>query len=421
MVETQQLIWNTTTNSWQQQTVSTLYTARQIPGASVVYNIGTTVAGYVFDTFLGALNAIQASNTPTTMYIDGSAGQPVVPAGVYDLGLVSLMQMPGQTNTSLNISNGASFNVAPSVIGGGLSLCSFSNSPVIDQANLSLLLKDGSFLQTAGSAPFIHVGAGATAQLFLSDGSYLAGSDAGATAPELSSDLGSIFTGINVGNFAAIGLNALDGYGPMEANYISPSAVIEAQHTAYSLLTYNANLACTVAYTPANDGYWANSPTSVCQALDELAAKSSGSSSSSANANDYALFFALMPGDNSATVGVGTAVQFPQDGPTSGTILRTNASTFNLPSAGDYEVSFQVSVAEPGQLQLALNGSGLPNTVVGRATGTSQLVCNTIITTSTANALLSVINPAGNSTALTITPVAGGASPVSATLSIKSL
>lgn len=42
----------------------------------------------------------------------------------------------------------------------------------------------------------------------------------------------------------------------------------------------------------------------------------------------------------------------------------------------------------------------------------------TIVETSTINSVLTVRNPAGNATALTITPLAGGTSPVSAHLSI---
>jgi hypothetical protein len=135
----------------------------------------------------------------------------------------------------------------------------------------------------------------------------------------------------------------------------------------------------------------------------------------------FANFFALMPGDNASTVAVGAAVQFPQNGPTSGAAVRTGASTFNIPLPGSYEVSWQVSVTEAGQLQLAIGGVGLPNTVVGRATGTSQIVGDTVITTGAPNQVLSVINPVGNSTALTITPIAGGASAVSATLTIKKI
>ncbi|MCX5922184.1 MAG: collagen-like protein [Candidatus Dependentiae bacterium] len=135
-------------------------------------------------------------------------------------------------------------------------------------------------------------------------------------------------------------------------------------------------------------------------------------------------FFALMPGDNSATVAAGSAVQFPQDGPISG-VTRTSASQFNLPNIGTYEVTWQVSVTEAGQLVLGLDsGAGvleLAQTVVGRATGTSQIVGSTLITTTVINSVLSVLNPAGSSTALTITPLAGGIDPVSATLTIKQI
>lgn len=126
-----------------------------------------------------------------------------------------------------------------------------------------------------------------------------------------------------------------------------------------------------------------------------------------------------MPPDNAATVAPGTAVSFPQDGPTSGTeIIRTGPSTFNLAAAGTYQVMFQVSVSEPGQLVVRLNGADVAASVVGRATGTSQIVGMSLVTTSVINSLLEVGNPAGNSTALTITPLAGGTLPVSAHLVI---
>ena len=136
----------------------------------------------------------------------------------------------------------------------------------------------------------------------------------------------------------------------------------------------------------------------------------------------FAVFDALMPGDNAATVAVGAAVQFPNNGATGGTLppTRATASTFTINATGTYEVSWQVSVTEAGQLQVADNGTGLPRTVVGRATGTSQIVGHTLITV-TSGHTLSVINPVGNSTALTITPIAGGASAVSATFVIKQL
>lgn len=84
----------------------------------------------------------------------------------------------------------------------------------------------------------------------------------------------------------------------------------------------------------------------------------------------FADFFALMPPDNAATVGIGEDVSFPQNGPTSGTnITRIGPTTFNLSAIGTYQVLFQVSVTEPGQLILTLNNADIDYTVVGRATG----------------------------------------------------
>lgn len=133
-------------------------------------------------------------------------------------------------------------------------------------------------------------------------------------------------------------------------------------------------------------------------------------------------FYALMPGDNSATVAVGTAVQFPSDGPTMNTnIVRAGPSTFTLKAIGYYMVNFQVSVSEPGQLGIALGGVVVPYTITGRATGTSQITGMCLIQTTLANQVLSIINPLGNSTALTITPLAGGTNSVSAHVVILQL
>lgn len=133
----------------------------------------------------------------------------------------------------------------------------------------------------------------------------------------------------------------------------------------------------------------------------------------------YADFYALMPPDNAATVAPGTDVDFPQDGPSSGAgISRIGPDSFNLADIGVYEVLFQVSIGEAGQLLLTLNGADLEYTVAGRATGTSQIVGIAIVETSSVNSTLTVRNPAGNAAALTVTPLAGGTRPVSAHLTI---
>ena len=120
---------------------------------------------------------------------------------------------------------------------------------------------------------------------------------------------------------------------------------------------------------------------------------------------NFADFYALMTPDNAATVAPGTDVSFPQDGPIIGSgIVRTSASSFNLAEIGSYQILFQVGVDEAGQLTLTLNGDDLAYTVVGRATGTSQIIGMAIVTNTTINSILTVRNPANNSTALTITP-----------------
>ena len=137
---------------------------------------------------------------------------------------------------------------------------------------------------------------------------------------------------------------------------------------------------------------------------------------------NYADFYALMPPDNAATVAPGTDVSFPQDGPNSGSgIARSGPDAFILTEIGTYQVLFQVSVTEAGQLILTLNGEDLAYTVAGRATGTSQIVGMAIVETTVLNSVLTVRNPEGTAASLTITPLAGGTRPVSAHLLITQI
>lgn len=135
----------------------------------------------------------------------------------------------------------------------------------------------------------------------------------------------------------------------------------------------------------------------------------------------YGHFFAQMPGDNSETIAIGAPIQFPQNGAASG-IVRANASEITLAAVGTYEVSFQASIAEAGQLAIWINGAQAAGITdrsrAGRATGTSQISNDLLITTTAPNSRLSIVNDASAS-ALTLTPIAGGTGTVSASLVIK--
>lgn len=133
----------------------------------------------------------------------------------------------------------------------------------------------------------------------------------------------------------------------------------------------------------------------------------------------YADFYALMQPDNAATVVPGADVIFPQNGPNSGTnITRIGVDSFELGPIGTYQVLFEVSVTEPGQLILTSNGVDLDNTLAGRATGTSQIVGMALVQTTTENTIITLRNPAGSAAALAIAPFAGGTRSASAHLII---
>jgi hypothetical protein len=131
---------------------------------------------------------------------------------------------------------------------------------------------------------------------------------------------------------------------------------------------------------------------------------------------DYAAFF-RNPVAGFGTIGLDTAVPFSSDGPTSGpAITRFGVldGEFVLAAAATYDISWMVSVDEAGQLALFLDdGAGYlfqPETLAGRATGTNQISNRVIITTTTPNAKIKIVNHSSSAGALTMTPLPGGTS-----------
>ena len=155
--------------------------------------------------------------------------------------------------------------------------------------------------------------------------------------------------------------------------------------------------------------------------------------SAPAPTSQYGYFYGLTAGvgqdpaptDYPATIGVGTAVPFPQNGPATTGFTAITTDSFQLPNIATYKVSWKVHTTEPGQLQLTLDGTVLPQSTSVNANPTSgghPIIGNVIFTTTGVNSVIQVINPVGNSTALTITPADENLTHANAqSLSIKQL
>jgi hypothetical protein len=144
----------------------------------------------------------------------------------------------------------------------------------------------------------------------------------------------------------------------------------------------------------------------------------------------YGNFYALMSSDtttypdNTAPVAQYAAVEFPRTSFTSG--ITNDTTEFELPVPGIYEITWQVPVDQEGELELWLDqgsgATGLAYTVVGRRTGNTQIVGDTLIQTTRTNSKVSVRNP--NPEALIIPPYERSGEPsaglpISASITIK--
>ncbi len=133
---------------------------------------------------------------------------------------------------------------------------------------------------------------------------------------------------------------------------------------------------------------------------------------------DFADFYALQGGafNDNPSIGVNVPVNFPRNGSTTGTITRTGPSSFNIPTIGTYLVLFQIDINAAAQFVLRLNGGLVPDSEVGRATGSSQLTGISLVTTSTINTVLDLINTSAG--AVFVPNNDGGTQPITAHLVI---
>ena len=122
--------------------------------------------------------------------------------------------------------------------------------------------------------------------------------------------------------------------------------------------------------------------------------------------SEYASFYALAPNDNPTAIAQNTAVEFPNTTASTTGITRLTNSTFNLTDTGTYLIMFKENANTAGQLGIAVNGAVQPSATFGNAADDGIIEGKTIITTTAANTVLSIINPIA--TAVTVTPSAGG-------------
>jgi hypothetical protein len=148
----------------------------------------------------------------------------------------------------------------------------------------------------------------------------------------------------------------------------------------------------------------------------------------------FGFFYGLTAGtgnpsttDYGTVVAAGAPVPFPRNGASAGGITRTGPDTFALLHIGVYEVTWRVQTYEAGQLQLGV-GAGptlVPESTAGNQNptlGGHEIFGQVVITTTTVNSTIQVLNPPGNSPALTIVPADGSSTHAnSQTLVVKQL
>ena len=130
----------------------------------------------------------------------------------------------------------------------------------------------------------------------------------------------------------------------------------------------------------------------------------------------YADFYAIMPPENAAAIAPGEAVEFPEQSFIGGTnVTRTSDSEFTFTESGIYLVFFIAATSEAAQLVPAKNTTELSFALAGKDSVLSQLSGMAIIAANDGD-VLTLRNPASATSSVTLSPNAGGNSPVTAHL-----
>ena len=130
----------------------------------------------------------------------------------------------------------------------------------------------------------------------------------------------------------------------------------------------------------------------------------------------YADFYAIMPPENAAAIAPGEAVEFPEQSFIGGTnVTRTSDSEFTFTESGIYLVFFNAATSEAAQLVPAINTTELSFALAGKDSALSQLSGMAIIAANDGD-VLTLRNPASATSSVTLSPNAGGNSPVTAHL-----
>ena len=126
----------------------------------------------------------------------------------------------------------------------------------------------------------------------------------------------------------------------------------------------------------------------------------------------FAVFYGLVPPNNENEIQPGDSVEFPIDYITNTNIIRVNNKAFKLVQTGIYEIKFILSITHPAQLVVSMDsGSGFiqqSHTVVGRNSGSSQLIGDVFIKVTKTNSIICISSPLENNNPIRITPTAGG-------------
>ncbi len=127
-------------------------------------------------------------------------------------------------------------------------------------------------------------------------------------------------------------------------------------------------------------------------------------------------FYLLQPSDVPSPIAPGGPIPFPNTGISAG-VSRIDASHFNLPVPGIYDIFWQVPIVQTVQLAVAVNGIEQLQSRTG-SPGNSQNVGGLEIQTYAANTILNVLNSSVSRNSATVISNFGGSGPSSGSLKI---
>lgn len=227
---------------------------------------GGVAGGNVYTSWPALYAAFSKVQGPRWVWIDGSLGEPLVPAGTWNVDAAIFGAFNG-TQGTLNFESGAEFSFQYLTLTAQVVFASASSTPVAVMANEAVIeLHENASIKGNPTAAWAVAPTGVTAACVVTTAILGDGSN-----PAIATTGSGVWV-VSAFNFAVLSDGSVSSTGAGAVTVFYDASTQLGFHGSANITLSLLDLAAQVSYTPATPGNWNPVPGTAAGALDQLAA-----------------------------------------------------------------------------------------------------------------------------------------------------